>query len=137
VPAKLTSTVSKMAQGPKKTNSTIIEEFYSYMKAKGPSEQHQINLLNTVIAYENFLGLINQVSRRPAKNPDYGIPGNKVKPSEQDPERKWITTYSHYFTTNSICFPEVARPFSEFPAHVASMLYDPAADILGALSPLT
>src|SRR3712207_7024825 len=45
------STVSKIAQVPNKTNSTIVEEFYTYMKAKGSSEQHQNNVLKTVIAY--------------------------------------------------------------------------------------
>jgi hypothetical protein len=115
VPAKLTTTVSKMAQGPKKTNSAIIEEFYSYMKAKGPSEQHQNNLLNTVIAYENFLGLINQVSRRPAKKPDYGIPGKKVKPREQDPETNWITTYSHTLQL-------LAPAFLKLLGHIVSLL---------------
>lgn len=56
MPAKLTTTVSKIAQVPNKTNSAIIEEFYAHMKAKGSSEQHQNNILKTVIAYANFLG---------------------------------------------------------------------------------
>jgi hypothetical protein len=56
MPAKLTTTVSKIAQVPNKTNSAIIEEFYTYMRAKGSSEQHQNNVLKTVIAYANFLG---------------------------------------------------------------------------------
>jgi hypothetical protein len=41
MPAKLTTTVSKIAQVPNKANSAIIEEFYTYMRAKGSSEQHQ------------------------------------------------------------------------------------------------
>ena len=56
MPAKLTTTVSKIAQVPNKTNFAIIEEFYAYMRAKGSSEQHQNNALKTVIAYANFLG---------------------------------------------------------------------------------
>jgi hypothetical protein len=52
----LTTTVSKIEQVPNKTNSAIIEEFYTYMKTKGLSEQHQNNVLKTVIAYANFLG---------------------------------------------------------------------------------
>jgi hypothetical protein len=50
MPAKLTTTVSKIAQVPNKTNSSIIEEFCIYMKAKGSSEQHQNNNLKTIIA---------------------------------------------------------------------------------------
>ena len=56
MPIKLTTTVSKIAQVPNKTNFAIIEEFYAYMRAKGSSEQHQNNALKTVIAYANFLG---------------------------------------------------------------------------------
>lgn len=51
MPAKLTTIVSKIPQVPNKTNSAIIEEFYTYLKAKGSSEQHQNNILKTVIAY--------------------------------------------------------------------------------------
>jgi hypothetical protein len=56
MPAKLTTTASKIAQIPNKTNSAIIEEFNTYMKARGSSEQHQNNNLKTIIAYANFLG---------------------------------------------------------------------------------
>ena len=56
MPAKLTTSVSKIAQIPNKTNSSIIEELCTYMKAKGSSEQHQNNNLKTIIAYANFLG---------------------------------------------------------------------------------
>ena len=56
MPAKLTTTISKIAQIPNKTNSAIIEEFCTYMKAKGSSEQHQNNNLKAIIAYTNFLG---------------------------------------------------------------------------------
>jgi hypothetical protein len=40
MPAKLTTTVSKIAQVPNMTNSAIIGEFYTYMRAKGFSEHH-------------------------------------------------------------------------------------------------
>ena len=56
MPGKLTTKLSKIAQIPSKTNSTSIEEFYTYMKARGSSEQHQNNNLKTLIAHANFLG---------------------------------------------------------------------------------
>jgi hypothetical protein len=55
MPAKLTTTLSKIPLVPNKTNSAIIEEFRVYMKAKGSSEQHQNNL-KVATAYVNFLG---------------------------------------------------------------------------------
>jgi uncharacterized membrane-anchored protein YitT (DUF2179 family) len=61
MPAKLTTTVSKIAQVPNMTNSAIIGEFYTYMRAKGSSEHQQNNVLKTVIAYANFLGSENHI----------------------------------------------------------------------------
>jgi hypothetical protein len=96
MPAKLTTTVSKIAQVPNKTNSAIIEEFYTYMKAKGSSEQHQNNVLKTVITYANFLGSETTFLDVQQKNQITAFLDNKVRPPEQDPEKKWITTYNHY-----------------------------------------
>jgi integrase/recombinase XerD len=96
MPAKLTTTVSKIAYVPNKTNSAIIEEFYTYMKAKGLSEQHQNNVLKTVIAYANFLGPETTFLDIQQKSQITLFLDKKVKPLEQDPERKWITTYNHY-----------------------------------------
>jgi hypothetical protein len=96
LPAKLTTTVSKIAQVPNKTNSAIIEEFYMYMRAKGSSEQHQNNVLKTIIAYANFLGSETTFLDVQQKSQITAFLDNKVKPPEQDPEGKWITTYNHY-----------------------------------------
>ncbi len=38
MPAKLTTTVSKIAEVPDKLNAEIIKEFYLYIKAKASSE---------------------------------------------------------------------------------------------------
>jgi len=96
MPAKLTTTVSKIAQVPNKKNSAIIEEFYTYKRAKGSSEQHQNNVLKTVIAYANFLGSETTFLDVQQKSQITAFLDKKVKPPEQDPERKWITTYNHY-----------------------------------------
>jgi site-specific recombinase XerD len=96
MPAKLTTTLSKIAQVPNKVNSAIIEEFYTYMKDRGSSEQHQNNVLKTVIAYANFLGSQITFLDVQQKNQITAFLDKKVKPPEQDPERRWITTYNHY-----------------------------------------
>jgi integrase/recombinase XerD len=96
MPAKLTTTVSKIAHVPNKTNSAIIEEFHIYMKARGSSEQHQNNNLKVVIAYANFLGSDTTFFDIHQKSEITAFLDKKVKPPEQDPERKWITTYNHY-----------------------------------------
>ena len=96
MPAKLTTTVSKIAQIPNKTNSSTIEEFCIYMKAKGSSEQHQNNNLKTIIAYANFLGSDTTFFDVQQKSQITAFLDKKVKPPEEDPEKKWITTYNHY-----------------------------------------
>ena len=84
VPAKLTTTVSKIiAQVPNKTNSAIIEEFYTYMRTKGCSEQHQNNVLKTVIAYANFLGSETTFLDVQQKSQITAFLDNKIKPPEQ------------------------------------------------------
>jgi hypothetical protein len=90
MPAKLTTTVSKIAQIPNKTNSAIIEEFCMYMKAKGSSEQRQNNILKSVIAYVNFLVSETTFLDIQQENPITVFLDKKVKPPEQDLERKWI-----------------------------------------------
>jgi integrase/recombinase XerD len=96
MPAKLTTTVSKIAHVPNKTNSAIIEEFYMYMKVKGSSEHHQNNILKTVIAHAQFLGPETTFLDVQQKSQISAFLDKKVNPPEQDPERKWITTYNHY-----------------------------------------
>jgi integrase/recombinase XerD len=96
MPAKLTTTLSKIPPVPNKTTAAIIEEFRAYMKARGSSGQHQNNNLKVAIAYTNFLGSdttffdVQQISHIAA------FLDTKVKSLKQDPEKKWITTYNHY-----------------------------------------
>ena len=47
---------NKIGLVPNKENSTIIYEFYNYMREKGSSENHQVNNLKVVINFANFLG---------------------------------------------------------------------------------
>jgi integrase/recombinase XerD len=56
MPAKLTTTVSKIQSVPNHTNSVIINEFYQYMRNNDASIHHQNNNLKVIIAFANFLG---------------------------------------------------------------------------------
>jgi integrase/recombinase XerD len=104
MPAKLTTTLSKIPQVPNKTNSAIIEEFHTYMKAKGSSEQHQNNNLKVVIAYANFLGPDTTFFHVQQKSQITAFLDKKIKPPEEDPEKKWITTYNHYLQRIKLFF---------------------------------
>jgi integrase/recombinase XerD len=56
MPAKLTTTISKIQTVPNPTNAEIIGEFYHYMRDSDTSENHQNNCLKVVIALANFFG---------------------------------------------------------------------------------
>jgi hypothetical protein len=88
MPAKLTTTVSKIALVPNQTNLAIIEEFRAYMKARGSSEQHQNNNLKVAIAYANFLGPNRTFFDVQQKKPDYCISGHKSKAPRAGPGKE-------------------------------------------------
>jgi len=51
LPAKLSTTLSKIHQLQSKENASVILEFYEFMKENGTSERHQNNNLKTIIAF--------------------------------------------------------------------------------------
>lgn len=53
---RLTTTLNKISFIPNSTNSTIIKDFYEYMKANGTSENYQNQNLKAMIVFANFLG---------------------------------------------------------------------------------
>lgn len=56
MPAKLATTVSKIAAIPNTGNAALITEFHRYLKEKGSSEAHQNNCLKTTMAFAMYLG---------------------------------------------------------------------------------
>ncbi len=48
MPVKLTTTVKKIADIPNSTNSTLLSEFYQYMKSNGASDSHLNNNLKAL-----------------------------------------------------------------------------------------
>ena len=53
---RLTTALNKISFIPNSTNSTIIKDFYEYMKANGTSENYQNQNLKAMIVFANFLG---------------------------------------------------------------------------------
>ncbi|MFL6400251.1 MAG: hypothetical protein ACJ72J_11835, partial [Nitrososphaeraceae archaeon] len=78
MPSKLSTTISKISTIPNSTNSSLITEFHTYMKMNGASERHQNNSLKVCNAFALSLGL-----------------DTKIKSQEQDPDKKWITTWNY------------------------------------------
>jgi hypothetical protein len=54
MPVKLTTTVKKIADIPNSTNSTLLSEFYQYMKSNGASDSHLNNNLKALPSLSSF-----------------------------------------------------------------------------------
>ena len=96
MPTKLSTTVTKIRSVPNKINTTIIEEFHKYMRDNDSSERHQNNALKVVIAYAKYLGSDSTFYDISHKEQIMRFLDTKVKSIEQDPDKKWITTWNHY-----------------------------------------
>jgi integrase/recombinase XerD len=96
MPTKLSTTISKIARIPNRTNAAVVEEFHTYMKENDSSERHQNNALKVVIAYAKFLGSDNTFYDIKHKEQIISFLDSKIKSLEQDPDKKWITTWNHY-----------------------------------------
>jgi integrase/recombinase XerD len=95
MPTKLTTTVSKIASIPNSVNSELINDFYEYMKSNGASERHQNNNLKVMIAYAKFLGAGLSFYNIQKKEQIMTFLDTKIKNTEHDPDKKWITTWNH------------------------------------------
>ena len=95
MPTKLTTTISKIASIPNSVNSELINDFYEYMKSNGASERHQNNNLKVMIAYAKFLGTDVSFYNIHKKEQIIAFLDTKIKNTEVDPDKKWITTWNH------------------------------------------
>lgn len=96
LPLKLTTTISKIRSVPNHTNCVIISDFNEYLKSIGCSEHHQNNNLKAAIAFARFLGPDITFYEINKKEQIVVFLDTKIKSSEQDPDKKWITTWNHY-----------------------------------------
>jgi len=96
MPTKLTTTVSKIASIPNPVNSELIDDFYKYMTNNGASERHQNNSLKVVIAFAWFLGKDDSFYTIQKKEQIIAFLDTKIKNIQQDPDKRWITTWNHY-----------------------------------------
>src|SRR5919112_652619 len=97
MPVRLTSTtVSKIASLPNSTNAALITKLYEQMKNNGASESHTNNSLKTNMAFAKFLGPDVTFYGIQRKEKITTFLDTKIKSIEEDPDRKWITTWNDY-----------------------------------------
>ena len=104
MPAKLTTTINRIQTVPNPTNVEIVGQFYHYMKGSDVSENHQNNCLKVVIALANFLGAGTTFYDIKNKEQITAFLETKVKSHEEDPDKKWITTWNHYLNRTKLFF---------------------------------
>lgn len=89
---RLSTLVKKIREIPSPQNASIISSFYEYMQEKGSSENNQVNNLKVILDFAKFLGpdSFYDVKKR---EQIICFLNKKIKPLEQDPDKKWITTW--------------------------------------------
>lgn len=95
MPAKLSTTLSKIKSLSNQENARIILQFHEFMKENGASERHQNNNLKAILSYSFYLDS-KQLKDVNTKEDVTSFLHTKIKDKEIDPEQKWITTYNDY-----------------------------------------
>jgi hypothetical protein len=66
------------------------------MKTNGASERHQNNSLKVLIAFAFFIEKDSTFYDIKSKDQIISFLDTKIKSQEQDPDKKWITTWNYY-----------------------------------------
>ena len=96
MPFKLSTTIGKIQNIPNINNIHIINEFLEYMRSNGSSEHHQNNNLKVVISFGNVIENDNSFLDINEKEQILDFLNTKVKSYDEDPDKRWITTWNNY-----------------------------------------
>jgi hypothetical protein len=77
-------------------NKDVIQRFFNFMKRIGTSERYQNNNLKALISYSRFLGPSISLNEVKNKIQITSFLDSKTKPIEEDPDKRWITTWNDY-----------------------------------------
>ena len=120
--AKLSTTISKIQSLPNSSNGKTLNEFLFYMKSNGSSERHQNNNLNVMIEFSNYFDSNTTFYDINKKEQILSFLDTKIKDSEKDPEKRWITSWNHYLTRIKLFYrwlynkdKEIERDYWETP----------------------
>jgi hypothetical protein len=77
-------------------NKQLLVQFYEFMKRIGTFERYQNNNLKALIVYSKFLGPSISLYEIKSKTQIISFLDTKIKNSEDDPDKRWITTWNDY-----------------------------------------
>jgi integrase/recombinase XerD len=94
MPVRLSTTVNKISSLSNHNDASLLMELYQYMKENALSQSHMNNTLKTNMAFAKFLEM-QSISFREVTRKDQitSFLDTKIKAPEEDPDKKWITTY--------------------------------------------
>lgn len=95
MPAKFETTLAKVDGIPNKANAALLREFLQYLRENGSSERHQHNQLKAMIPYALFAGKTSLLTVK-RKEQITAFLDKRIKSEQEDPEKKWITTWNDY-----------------------------------------
>lgn len=94
---KLSTTVSNIERDVHNPeNKQLILKFYEFMKRIGTSERYQNNNLKAIIGYSKFLDPSVSFYQIKDKSQIFSFLDTKIKSIEEDPDKRWITTWNDY-----------------------------------------
>jgi len=95
--AKLSTTVNQInTLVANEESRQLILRFFEFMKNIGTSERYQNNNLKAIIAYSKFLGPLISLDQVKCRIQITSFLDSKIKGVEQDPDKRWITTWNDY-----------------------------------------
>ena len=96
MPAKLSTTVGSISSIPNLANSTLVHDFYQYMKSIGTSENYQNINLKIMIYFSRFLGPTTDFHSIQKKEQILSFLDTGIKDTEIDPDKRSIRTWNDY-----------------------------------------
>ena len=96
MPAKLSTTIGSISSIPNPVNSTLVHDFYQYMKSIGTSENYQNVNLKIMIYFGRFLGSTTDFYSIHKKDQILAFLDTRIKDTEIDPDKRWIRTWNDY-----------------------------------------
>lgn len=93
---KLSTTLRHIDAIPQSVNAQAIKEFHEYLKEIGTSENYQNQNLKQIIGFAKFLGSQKTFYDIKLKEEIVDFLNTKIKDVNEDPDKKWITTWNDY-----------------------------------------
>jgi hypothetical protein len=87
MPVNLSTTIHNISSIPNPINSTLLCEFYQYMKSIGTSESYQNGNLKIMIYFAKFLGHATDFHCIQKKDQVLSFLNTRIKDTEIDPEK--------------------------------------------------